>query len=408
VESAPARRYCVGMLNETDIDAVQAIRIASPTTVELHVRVRPDTGSPVAGGGPSGFEALARSMYDGLRAVLREHDLQPHDVVAEKLFLSDVGGQAPWLAAIRRDVYGDPARGALHPATTCIGEAPAAPEQACELQAVAIATASGASLPSRNLYGLPEQASGRVVETGGLRHIYLSGLSADPGAGRRGFDAQASAVFAGAQSALQGEGASFTDVVRTWIYVADIERDYAALNRVRRDFFVSRGVLTPPASTAIRGLPFPADRACGLDVRAVAGTGRRRVTPFRISAMNEASAYGSDFSRGMRLELEDRAIIYVSGTASIDAKGRVVHPGDIEGQVDWMLKNIEALLASQAAGYADVVSAVTYLKDAAYAAPFRRVAAQHGLPVRIPNTLCVADICRPEWLCEMEVTAIRV
>jgi enamine deaminase RidA (YjgF/YER057c/UK114 family) len=400
------------MLNDTEIGAVQAIRVASATTVELHVRVRPDAGGGAPGGaaapGDADFEALARSMYAGLRAVLREHDLQPNDVVAEKIFLDDVGGQAPRLAVIRREVYGDPARGALHPATTYVGEPPVPSEQVCELQALAVATIGGASLPSRNLYGLSGQASGRVVEAGGLRHVYLSGFSADPDGGRRDFGAQASALFADAEAALRSEGATFAEVVRTWICLADIERDYTAFNRARRDFFGSRGIVSPPASTAIRGVPFPADRACGLDLRAVAGTGKRRVTPFRISSMNEASTYGSDFSRGMRVELEDRAIIYVSGTSSIDAKGRVVHPGDIEGQADWMLKNIEALLASQDAGYANVVSAITYLKEPAYAAPFRRVAARRGLPARVPNTLCVADICRPEWLCEMEVTAVRV
>ncbi len=388
------------MINDTDIDAVQAVRVASPTTVEVHVRARPEAGAD--------FEAQARSMYAGMLAALREHDLQPNAVVAEKIFLSDVGAQAPRLDAIRREVYGDPARGALHPAATCIGETPTGPEAICELQAVAVATIGGASLPSRNLYGLEGQASGRVIEAGGLRHLYLSGLSTVPTAGGGDFGTQVSTMLTDAEAALRGEGMTFADVVRTWIYLADIERDYPALNRARRDFFESRGIVTPPASTAIRGVPFPADRACGLDLRAVAGTGTRRVTPFRISSMNEASTYGSDFSRGMRLELEDRAIIYVSGTASIDAKGRVAHPGDIERQTDWMLKNIEALLASQGAGYADVVSAITYLKDPDYAAPFRRVAARRGLPARVPNTLCVADICRPEWLCEMEVTAIRV
>jgi hypothetical protein len=36
----------------------------------------------------------------------------------------------------------------------------------------------------------------------------------------------------------------------------------------------------------------------------------------------------------------------------------------------------------------------------------RRVAAWRGLPGGIPNTICEAGVCRPDWLCEMEVTAI--
>jgi hypothetical protein len=37
---------------------------------------------------------------------------------------------------------------------------------------------------------------------------------------------------------------------------------------------------------------------------------------------------------------------------------------------------------------------------------FRRIAARRGLPAGLPNTVCLADICRPEWLCEMEMTAV--
>jgi enamine deaminase RidA (YjgF/YER057c/UK114 family) len=108
----------------------------------------------------------------------------------------------------------------------------------------------------------------------------------------------------------------------------------------------------------------------------------------------------------MRVDLEDRSILYVSGTASIGDRGQVVHPGHIEGQVERMLENIKALLAGQNAGFADVVCATTYLKDPGYAPAFRRIAGRRGFPAHVPNTVCVADICRPEWLCEMEITAV--
>jgi enamine deaminase RidA (YjgF/YER057c/UK114 family) len=194
-------------------------------------------------------------------------------------------------------------------------------------------------------------------------------------------------------------------IVRTWIFVADVGRDYAGLNRARRAFFASRGIHPPPASTGIRGVPFPPDRACALDLRAIGGSGPLRVTPFGSPTMNEAPTYGADFSRGMRVETGDRTVLYASGTASIDAAGRVFAPGDINAQIERMLLNVEKLLAGQGAGWADVVSEVTYLKEAAHAEAFRRAASRRGLPGGTPNTVCVTDICRPEWLCEIEVTA---
>jgi enamine deaminase RidA (YjgF/YER057c/UK114 family) len=108
----------------------------------------------------------------------------------------------------------------------------------------------------------------------------------------------------------------------------------------------------------------------------------------------------------MRVAFEDRAVIYVSGTASINAAGRIVSPGDIVGQVDRMLLNVKALLAGNGAMFGDIVSAVTYLKKPEYLEAFRSGCRQRGLPERIPNTICIADICRPEWLCEMEAIAV--
>jgi len=64
------------------------------------------------------------------------------------------------------------------------------------------------------------------------------------------------------------------------------------------------------------------------------------------------------------------------------------------------------MLQGEGAGYGQAVSAVTYLKEPRFAPAFRRIASRHALPETLPNALCVADICRPEWLCEVEVTAV--
>jgi enamine deaminase RidA (YjgF/YER057c/UK114 family) len=381
--------------------AVRAVRVESAAVVEVHLCARPDAGS-------AGFDGQARSMYEHFASEMRSQGASPHDVVAEKIFLSEVGAQAPALAAIRREFYGGVERGGLLPAVTCVQLPPSRPGQLCEVQALVLCAADGTALSSSNPEGLPDGATCRVVETDGLRHVFLANVIGGSRGDGLDFSSQASSTFRNAEAALARQGFSFRDVARTWIYVADIRRNYAALNRARRRFLSERGILPPPASTGIGGIPHPADRACGLDLRAIAGKGRRRVVPFGAPTMNEAPSYGSDFSRGIRVDLEGRSILYVSGTASIDAAGRIVHPGDVEGQADRTLRNIEALLSGQGAGYADVVSAVTYLKRPEYLEVFRSVAARRGFPARIPNTLCLADICRPDWLCEMEATAVLV
>ena len=53
-----------------------------------------------------------------------------------------------------------------------------------------------------------------------------------------------------------------------------------------------------------------------------------------------------------------------------------------------------------------MVSAITYLKQSEFRETFYSVWDERGLPQDIPNTVSVADVCRPEWLCEIEVIAV--
>jgi len=99
-------------------------------------------------------------------------------------------------------------------------------------------------------------------------------------------------MFLKAEAALRLEGLSFRDVVRTWICLADIDRDYAALNGVRRQFFTSRGLDPPPTSTGMGGIPDPPDRACGPALQAIA-RGGTVVRPVRLPSMCEAPSYES-------------------------------------------------------------------------------------------------------------------
>jgi len=57
----------------------------------------------------------------------------------------------------------------------------------------------------------------------------------------------------------------------------------------------------------------------------------QQVTKRAISApraLNEAPAYGSSFSRGLRIDLNGLTILLISGTASVDEHGNSVHVGD--------------------------------------------------------------------------------
>jgi enamine deaminase RidA (YjgF/YER057c/UK114 family) len=252
---------------------------------------------------------------------------------------------------------------------------------------------------------LPDGAEGIETRTGGARRIVLTGIVGGEPGDRLDFEAQAARLFARAGSILMREGIPFRQVARTWIFLAEIDRDYAALNRARRAFFEASDVRPAPASTGIGGRPAAAGRLLALDLVAFDGLQGDAMQPLSAATMNEAPSYGSDFSRGFEVRLADRRLVFVSGTASIDRRGEVLHPGDIEMQADRMLQNVERLLHAAGAGFGQLAHAVTYVKRAGDAPAVAAACARAGFPEEVPHVVCVADVCRADWLCEMEAYA---
>ncbi|MGD9339507.1 MAG: RidA family protein, partial [Chromatiales bacterium] len=199
-------------------------------------------------------------------------------------------------------------------------------------------------------------------------------------------------------------GMEFHDVVRTWIYLREIDRDYADLNRARRAFFEARGIDPVPASTGIGGGPVSEAHDLCLGVYAVKAGRSGARTVMTSPTLNEAPQYGADFVRGMRVGEVNKVALHVSGTASIDEDGRTVHRDDFEAQSDRMLLNIAALLEGQGASFGDAVSAITYLKRPEDAPRLRQKLQRAGF-AGFPNALVVAPICRSDLLCEIEVLA---
>jgi enamine deaminase RidA (YjgF/YER057c/UK114 family) len=212
-------------------------------------------------------------------------------------------------------------------------------------------------------------------------------------------------MFDLAEDLLHQAGMDFGDVVRTWIHLRDIDRNYADLNRARREFFRTRRIDPVPASTGIGGGPVSEAHDLCLGIYAVKA-GRPPVRTVMTSpTLNEAAQYGADFVRGLKVVESNRVTLHVSGTASIDEHGRTAHIGDFEAQADRMLVNIAALLEGQGANFGNVVSAITYLKHPADAGRLMEKLRAAGFG-GFPHALVLAPICRPDLLCETEALAI--
>jgi len=368
---------------------------------------------PPAEAGDAGRQAEA--AYRAILGVLEAEGGGRQSVVCETLFLRSLRADLEPVRAARHRVLaagdGPPHR----PAITEIEQPPLSDARLeVAVQAVLPRLPKGPppgvdSFEARPACGCAEcaRSHGLRVRVGEEARLYAGGLYG-PG---EGVYEQAIAAFGAAEDLLQQVGMAFRDVVRTWIHLRAMNRDYADLNRARRAFFEARGIDPAPASTGIGGGPAPEEHDLCLGLYAVrpAQSLRSARSPVRtvMSAptLNEATLYGSDFVRGVRMVETNKVALHVSGTASIDEAGGTAHPGDFEAQVDRMLVNIAALLEGQGARFGDVVSAVTYLKRPGDARRLREKLHEAGFE-GFPNVLVVAPICRPELLCEAEALAI--
>ena len=197
--------------------------------------------------------------------------------------------------------------------------------------------------------------------------------------------------------------------IRTWLFVNDIDLNYGGVVRARNQVFFTQG-LTPQthfiASTGIGGRQQDANVLAQMDNYAVKGISREQVHHLYASThLNRTSDYGVSFERGTYVDYGDRRHVFISGTASIDNKGRIVHPKDVVKQTHRMLENVEALLNEAGCTYDEVAEMVVYLRDPSDYAVVSKLYAER-FPDK-PYVMVWAPVCRPGWLVEMECMAVK-
>ena len=100
--------------------------------------------------------------------------------------------------------------------------------------------------------------------------------------------------------------------------------------------------------------------------------------------------------------------VYLRGQIGQDLDTREsVGPGDVEAQAEQAMANIAMLLEESGARIEDVVKVVVYLTDIRYREPVYRVMGRWLKGVFPVSTgLVVSALARPEWLVEIDATAV--
>jgi len=219
---------------------------------------------------------------------------------------------------------------------------------------------------------------------------------------------QATELFGEIERLLGERGMTFANVVRTWFYNDDINDWYAEFNAARTRFFESRHVFETflPASTGI-GHPNPFGAALVAGFFAMtpknANAGKEIVkSPLQTDAMT----YRSSFSRAAETRSAAGRRLFVSGTASIlPDSSDVAYLDDPVRQIDCAMRAALAIVESRGMTKTDVNRAIVYLKRPEYHEPWQAWLKAQGLPSDYATEL-VAEVCRPEWLFEVELDAV--
>ncbi|MGO9444445.1 MAG: Rid family hydrolase [Thiobacillaceae bacterium] len=340
-----------------------------------------------------GLKEQIQFLEERYQEALAQRGLSPETAVFRRIFLSDVLNQA---GLVRESKLLDDA--------TAVSIVQQPPGHGSKIELLAYHIESQDPVTKTRLS--PRHL---LVEKNKQRHLWSTRLCACDHETSISSEAQTREMFGDLVQTLSRHGATLRDhCVRTWIYMKDVDVFYKGMVTSRRDVFAQEGLTGSThyiASTGIQG-------ACAhrFDIVSMDAYSNLDLIPGQVTYLNDFNLlcatkdYNVHFERGTRVAYADRAHSFISGTASIDKDGEVVHLGDVIRQLERALENTDALLHSGAASLSDMMYLIVYLRDPA---DFARVDAYLGERFSdLPTVIVHGAVCRPAWLIEIEGVAI--
>ncbi len=244
------------------------------------------------------------------------------------------------------------------------------------------------------------------MKHGAYRHLWMAGASNQAS----NSEYQMRLLFNDYVMQLLENGCSLANnCIRTWLYVQNVDVNYAGVVKARNEVFATQNLTDKThfiASTGIAGRHANPKVLVQMDAYAVDGVKQEQIHYlYAPTHLNPTYEYGVSFERGTYVDYGDRRQVFISGTASINNKGEIVHPGDIRKQTLRMWENVEILLKEAECTFDHVGHLLVYLRDVADYTVVKEMFEE-----RFPNTpkvFLLAPVCRPGWLIEMECMAVR-
>jgi len=218
---------------------------------------------------------------------------------------------------------------------------------------------------------------------------------------------QVAELFEIIENILESVSLNYSNVIRTWFFLDDINSWYDDFNKVRTTFYKKHRVFdgVVPASTGIAGINYK-NSAVMAGAWAVQSNnssfGYKEVaSPLQCPA----PCYGSSFSRAVEIFNPEFKRLFISGTASIQQDGKSAFISDINGQINLTMQVVEAILKSRGMTFSDISRSTGYFKNYKDTPAFNDWKNRNSVS-DFPIVYTQADVCRPELLFEIEADAL--
>lgn len=357
-------------------------RFDSEDSTEFNLMITPDAGS--------GFSEQVTAVEKALKLFLRQQEMTDESVVFKRYFVSDYSNQGEIQERLATSRY--------QSAVSVVQQTPLN-----GAKVILWATLLDGANTKKN-----QEGNSLCLSRNGYSHIFTTQLhSADLQQNSFG---QTTDIFQDYLKTLEKQNLTLAEnCIRTWLYVRDIDNNYAGMVKARNEVFDQQNLTKDThfiASTGIEGRFADPSVSVLMDAYAIGGIRQEQVKFLKaLTHLNLTHEYGVAFERGTAVDYGDRRHIFISGTASIDNHGQIVHVGDIHGQIGRTFENVSALLADADAVLGDITHLIVYLRDIADFTITQAYISRHY--PEIPCVIVQAPVCRPGWLIEIEGIAIK-
>ena len=113
------------------------------------------------------------------------------------------------------------------------------------------------------------------------------------------------------------------------------------------------------------------------------------------------------YSQGLKVDIGDKSMVFVSGQLAMDADGKPVAPDDISAQTRYIFENIKTILANAGAALEDVVKVQIFLTDISKFPQVSTVRNEYLEHIRPVSTLLEVSRTVREG-CDIEIEVIAI